>query len=652
MDPLNGRGTLTQPFGANPQFSWQLGYGHLGVDYAAGIGTDIVSIAPGIVLFADWGQNMPAGLANECMFIASSPNNGICVVIQHDGWRSIHCHMNGTHLNAGDRVVRGQVIGKLGTTGNSTGPHVHAESWDRVPALTTPKYSRYDFAAQIRLEDSWAGAGTPVTPAAPTPVVRPDNQRLVGPNGATGRALPFQGAPGIGRTAAAGTWETFTKWTHGEMVVIPGEAGVRQLFQSDVWYGDSTGWYWAGNFNVQHGNAMTYVRQNDVFPAHYRHSWAAPATQRSAPTSRAGAVREIPPYSVEQFSKWTAGENVTVGSITSNIWYGDSAGWVWSGMFTEQSGRGLTEQVTETVLPANQRKTGPAGGSRRSIPATSGTVVEALVPDRVEVFSHWVRGENVTIGTVTSNLWYKDALGYAWAGLFTEQKTDGLPEFVFNPLTTPPSTGTYTFTKAFDMVTEVRPAAPSKFEPGNFPAAKDVEAAFLHQFNGAEVAENATVNKETVHLDSVINTFTVGDRVASAHFGVEGTRVVQFLDLDDRAYAQGAEWNGRAWSIETYGAQDSVTRETAAKLVRELEKVKGGTLTLKKHKDVMATACGNGVDLAWYNTRVAQLRGTTTPPVEPPPVVTPPVVITPPVKESAESLLGKIRDQINSWFAK
>lgn len=646
MDPLKGAGTLTQPFGANPQFSWQLGYGHLGLDFAAAIGTPIYTIADGVVLFADWGQNMPAGMANESMFIAGSPNNGICVVIQHDGWRSVHCHMNSTHLNAGDRVVRGQEIGKLGTTGNSTGPHVHAECWDRVPASNVPKFSRYDFAAQMRLEDSTGGAGAPATPTTPPPAGRPADQRLVGPAPATQRRYPFQGAAAPGRQAGANTWEVFTMFTHGENVVMGN-------FQSDIWYSDGDGWYWAGAFDTQTGNGLREMSRQDAFPATYRLTGGGVSKRRNAPNSRGAVVEEIPPYSVEIFSKWTVGEKITIGAVTTDIWYGDAAGWVWAGMFSEQSGRGLAQVATETALLANQRKTGPSGGSRRSIPFTRGTVVEALVPDRLEVFSHWTRGEKVTVGGVTSDLWYKDALGYAWAGLFTEQKPDGLPEFVFVEGTTPPATGAYTFTKAFDLVTEVHPAAPSKFEPGNFPAAKDVESAFIHQFNGATPAENALTNRETVHLDSVINTFTKGDRVASAHFGVEGTRVVQFLDLDDRAYAQGADWNGRGWSIETYGAQDAVTKETVAKLVRELEKKKGGTLVLKRHNEVMATACGSGVDLSWYNIRVSQLRNLTTtpPPVVVPPVVVPPVVVVPP-KESAESVLARIRDLVNNWFKK
>lgn len=553
MDPLNGAGTLTQGWGANPQFPWQLGYGHLGCDWAAPVGTPIVSIADGTVLFADWGERMPAALANECMFIPGSPNNGICVVMQHDGWRDVHCHMDSTHLNTGDRVRRGDVIGRLGNTGNSTGPHVHGETWDRVPASNVPKFSRYNIMDQIRLEDSLAADTRP--PVVQEPLGgRPADNRQVGP---------------------------------------------------------------------------------------------APATQRAYPFTRAEVVQELPANRWEWFTHFTYGEMVDLGGVRTNIWYKDASGYVWSGLFTEQSERGLPEIKCETILPGNFRKTGFSGGSRRAEPRPGAAYVGKVDGNTVEVFSHWTKGDPVTIGTVTSDIWYKDSLGYAWSGLFTEQKTAGLPEFVFVAGTTPPATGTYTFTKAFPMVTQVRPAARGNFEPGNFPAARDVANAYIHQFNAATPTENPTVNRETVHLSSVIATFQGSGRVASAHFGVEGTEVVQFVDLTDRAYAQGSG-NADGWSVETYGAQDPVTVATAAKLIRELQRLTGGALKLRKHQEVMATACGNGIDLAKYRALVDTPQAVTPPPVITPQIPTPPPV----VKETAESFLAKLRDQLNQWFTK
>lgn len=84
---------------------------HLGVDIAAPSGTAIVSPADGVVVLAS-----PPKFSLE----------GNLVIIDHGmGVSSAYLHLLQVDVRAGDRVRRGQRIGAVGTTGRSTGPHLH-----------------------------------------------------------------------------------------------------------------------------------------------------------------------------------------------------------------------------------------------------------------------------------------------------------------------------------------------------------------------------------------------------------------------------------------------------------------------------------------------------------------------------------------------
>ena len=86
---------------------------HLGVDIGASWGSDIYATKAGTVMLANEGWNY--GL-------------GYCVKIQHDdGTSTVYGHMSRVIAVAGQRVAQGQVIGKIGSTGVSTGPHLHYE---------------------------------------------------------------------------------------------------------------------------------------------------------------------------------------------------------------------------------------------------------------------------------------------------------------------------------------------------------------------------------------------------------------------------------------------------------------------------------------------------------------------------------------------
>ncbi|MEV7506529.1 transglycosylase family protein [Streptomyces sp. JL4002] len=90
--------------------SWSSGY-HTGVDFPVATGTTVKSVGPGQVVSAGW-----AGAY------------GYQVVIRHsDGRYSQYAHLSALSVKSGQQVSGGQRIGRSGSTGNSTGPHLHFE---------------------------------------------------------------------------------------------------------------------------------------------------------------------------------------------------------------------------------------------------------------------------------------------------------------------------------------------------------------------------------------------------------------------------------------------------------------------------------------------------------------------------------------------
>jgi murein DD-endopeptidase MepM/ murein hydrolase activator NlpD len=88
---------------------------HKGTDFAAPTGTPIYAAGDGVIEFAG-----PRGAA------------GNFVSLRHDtGWRTTYMHMNAFAPVAvtGARITQGTEIGQVGTTGRSTGPHLHYEVW-------------------------------------------------------------------------------------------------------------------------------------------------------------------------------------------------------------------------------------------------------------------------------------------------------------------------------------------------------------------------------------------------------------------------------------------------------------------------------------------------------------------------------------------
>ena len=109
--PLDG-GYISSDFGgrANPFDGYSSDY-HPGIDIAANYGTPIYASAAGYVQRAGWYGGY-----------------GKYIKISHDyGYATAYGHLSSIEISAGDYVSKGQIIGYVGSTGYSTGPHLHFE---------------------------------------------------------------------------------------------------------------------------------------------------------------------------------------------------------------------------------------------------------------------------------------------------------------------------------------------------------------------------------------------------------------------------------------------------------------------------------------------------------------------------------------------
>lgn len=116
--PIKG-GKITTPF-KKPGKHWSKGY-HTGVDYAVPVGTDVFAMQGGTVTAANWGRSYGVQVIIDQDALNDGTPNRI-----PGGW-AIYAHLSESLVKPGQRVEKGQLIGKSGNTGNSTGPHLHTE---------------------------------------------------------------------------------------------------------------------------------------------------------------------------------------------------------------------------------------------------------------------------------------------------------------------------------------------------------------------------------------------------------------------------------------------------------------------------------------------------------------------------------------------
>lgn len=131
---VSGNGMFTHPCPGYTYISSGFGYreqpiagastNHKGIDYAAPTGTPIYAAAAGTVVSAEY-----------------SGNAGNMVVINHgNGLTTYYMHCHEIYVSAGQTVSKGQNIAIVGTTGNSTGPHLHFQVNENGTPVNPEKY--------------------------------------------------------------------------------------------------------------------------------------------------------------------------------------------------------------------------------------------------------------------------------------------------------------------------------------------------------------------------------------------------------------------------------------------------------------------------------------------------------------------------------
>lgn len=130
--PTNSTRYVTSPYGHRicPFHGEEY---HNGADIGAPYGTPVLAAKSGTVIQAGWNGGY-----------------GISVMIAHDGGiTTLYGHMCDWNVTAGQNVAQGQVIGWCGSTGNSTGPHIHYTMYEngdlKDPMPYLPGYIAYDW---------------------------------------------------------------------------------------------------------------------------------------------------------------------------------------------------------------------------------------------------------------------------------------------------------------------------------------------------------------------------------------------------------------------------------------------------------------------------------------------------------------------------
>src|SRR4030042_1389936 len=120
--PVEGK--ISSPYGKrNNPISGKPGF-HFGVDLSAAPGTPIRATADGVVSYSGWTQS-----------------SGYVVLIEHGcGFSTAYAHNRSNAVKVGQRMKRGEIVGYIGSTGKSTGPHVHYEVWEKGKRINPSKF--------------------------------------------------------------------------------------------------------------------------------------------------------------------------------------------------------------------------------------------------------------------------------------------------------------------------------------------------------------------------------------------------------------------------------------------------------------------------------------------------------------------------------
>ncbi|HVW87661.1 MAG TPA: M23 family metallopeptidase, partial [Bryobacteraceae bacterium] len=127
---MDGYGHRSDPFSGE-------GAMHTGIDISAPMGTPVKATADGIVMHASWNSGY-----------------GRCVIVDHgNGYYTLYGHLSRIDVIDGQEIRQGEVVGRVGTTGRSTGPHLHYEVRLRSTPINPYRFLAKSAASQIAHND-------------------------------------------------------------------------------------------------------------------------------------------------------------------------------------------------------------------------------------------------------------------------------------------------------------------------------------------------------------------------------------------------------------------------------------------------------------------------------------------------------------------
>lgn len=107
-----GSGTFIWPSTANYLSGYDWSSIHHGIDIAGDIGNAIFASDTGVVVYSGWNDN----------------GYGYLIILDHgNGWQTVYAHLSEIYAYCGQSVNQGDIIAGMGSTGNSSGPHLHFE---------------------------------------------------------------------------------------------------------------------------------------------------------------------------------------------------------------------------------------------------------------------------------------------------------------------------------------------------------------------------------------------------------------------------------------------------------------------------------------------------------------------------------------------
>jgi murein DD-endopeptidase MepM/ murein hydrolase activator NlpD len=111
-DGAYGTGSFVWPTAGHTLSGNDYWGGHLGIDIGLGEGDGIFASDSGVIVFSGWANG----------------GYGYMIMIDHgNGYQTLYAHLSSVSASCGQSVGQGQYIAAGGSTGNSTGPHLHFE---------------------------------------------------------------------------------------------------------------------------------------------------------------------------------------------------------------------------------------------------------------------------------------------------------------------------------------------------------------------------------------------------------------------------------------------------------------------------------------------------------------------------------------------